>query len=93
MYYLNGQDNSLTLITTQALKEVTSRFKESYLTAAAESRRAEMLQQANTLDERESFSPLRKLRFQNAYYFTLRTTFNHRGIWRPLSLLIYRSMT
>ncbi|QDW34100.1 phosphotransferase RcsD [Yersinia sp. KBS0713] len=79
MYYLNGQDNSLTLITTQALKEVTSRFKESYLTAAAESRRAEMLQQANTLDERESFSPLRKLRFQNAYYFTLRTTFNHPG--------------
>ncbi|CNK32418.1 phosphotransferase RcsD [Yersinia mollaretii] len=79
MYYLNGQDNSLTLITTQALKEVTSRFKESYLTVAAESRRAEMLQQANTLDERESFSPLRKLRFQNAYYFTLRTTFNHPG--------------
>ncbi len=79
MYYLNGQDNSLTLVTTQALKEVTSRFKESYLTVAAESRRAEMLQQANTLDERESFSPLRKLRFQNAYYFTLRTTFNHPG--------------
>ncbi|MGE4798899.1 phosphotransferase RcsD [Yersinia hibernica] len=79
MYYLNGQDNSLALITTQPLKEVTSRFKESYLTAAAESRRAEMLQQANTLDERESFSPLRKLRFQNAYYFTIRTTFNHPG--------------
>lgn len=79
MYYLNGQDNSLTLITTQPLKEVASRFKESYLTAAAESRRAEMLQQANTLDERESFSPLRKLRFQNAYYFTIRTTFNHPG--------------
>jgi two-component system sensor histidine kinase RcsD len=81
MYYLNGQDNSLILITTQALKEVTSRFKESYLTASAESesRRAEMLQQANTLDERESFSPLRKLRFKNAYYFTLRTTFNHPG--------------
>lgn len=79
MYYLNGQDNSLILVTTQALKEVTSRFKESYLTASAESRRAEMLQQANTLDERESFSPLRKLRFQNAYYFTLRTTFNHPG--------------
>ncbi|CNH83412.1 phosphotransferase RcsD [Yersinia ruckeri] len=79
MYYLNGQDNSLILITTQSLKELTSRFKERYLTASAESRRAEMLQQANTLDERESFSPLRKLRFQNAYYFTLRTTFNHPG--------------
>lgn len=79
MYYLNGQDNSLLLITTQALKEVTSRFKESYLTASAESRRTEMLQQVNTLDERESFSPLRKMRFQNAYYLTLRTTFNHPG--------------
>ncbi|MGG7668303.1 phosphotransferase RcsD [Yersinia sp. J1] len=79
MYYLNGQDNSLILITTQSLKELTTRFKETYLTASAESRRAEMLQQANTLDERESFSPLRKQRFQNAYYFTLRTTFNHPG--------------
>lgn len=79
MYYLNGQDNNLILITTQSLKELTSRFKESYLTASAESRRIEMLQQANTLDERESFSPLRKLRFQNAYYFTIRTTFNHPG--------------
>ncbi len=38
-----------------------------------------MLQQANALDERESFSPLRHLAFQNDHYFTLRTTFNQPG--------------
>ncbi|VEA66871.1 Sensor-like histidine kinase RcsD [Serratia plymuthica] len=79
MYYLNGQDNSLSLITTQPLKELASRFRESYLTTSAEDRRAEMLQQANMLDERESFSGLRKQRFQNAYSFSIRTTFNQPG--------------
>ncbi|CAI0869561.1 phosphotransferase RcsD [Serratia liquefaciens] len=79
MYYLNGQDNSLSLITTQPLKELASRFKENYLTTSAEDRRAEMLQQANMLDERESFSALRKQRFQNAYSFSIRTTFNQPG--------------
>ncbi|CAI2516463.1 Sensor-like histidine kinase RcsD [Serratia ficaria] len=79
MYYLNGQDNSLSLITTQPLKELASRFRESYLTTSAEDRRAEMLQQANMLDERESFSALRKQRFQNAYSFSIRTTFNQPG--------------
>ncbi|CAI0694363.1 Sensor-like histidine kinase RcsD [Serratia entomophila] len=79
MYYLNGQDNSLSLITTQPLKELASRFRESYLTTSAEDRRAEMLQQANLLDERESFSALRKQRFQNAYSFSIRTTFNQPG--------------
>jgi len=79
MYYLNGQDNSLSLITTQPLKELASRFRESYLTSSAEDRRAEMLQQANMLDERESFSSLRKQRFQNAYSFSIRTTFNQPG--------------
>lgn len=29
MYYLNGQDNSLSLITTQPLKELASRFREA----------------------------------------------------------------
>ena len=38
-----------------------------------------MLLQANTLDERETFSPLRHLAWQNAHYFTLRTTFNQPG--------------
>ncbi|MCL6413780.1 phosphotransferase RcsD, partial [Pantoea agglomerans] len=51
----------------------------NYITVIAEARRTEMLQQANVLDERESFSPLRKLRFYNDYYFTLRTTFNQPG--------------
>ncbi|VXC92180.1 phosphotransfer intermediate protein in two-component regulatory system with RcsBC [Enterobacterales bacterium 8AC] len=79
MYYLNGQDNSLSLVTTQSLKELTSRLKENYLTTTATERRAEMLQQANMLDERESFSGLRKQRLQNAYSFSIRTTFNQPG--------------
>ncbi|WP_192457290.1 phosphotransferase RcsD [Musicola keenii] len=79
MYYLNGQDNSLTMVSTQPLKDISSQFRGSYLSNMVEARKAEMLQQANTLDERESFSPLRKLRFYNDYYFTLRTTFNQPG--------------
>ncbi|QCR35525.1 phosphotransferase RcsD [Nissabacter sp. SGAir0207] len=79
LYYLNGQDNSLIMVTTQPLQELTSRFKESYLTTSADARRAEMLQQANMLDERESFSTLRKSRFSNDYFFSLRTTFNNPG--------------
>ncbi|WP_121573207.1 phosphotransferase RcsD [Brenneria alni] len=79
MYYLNGIDNSLTMISTQTLKDISSQFRGSYITAIAEARRTEMLQQANVLDERESFSPIRKLRFYNDYYFTLRTTFNQPG--------------
>ncbi|MEQ9861488.1 phosphotransferase RcsD [Pectobacterium cacticida] len=79
MYYLNGIDNSLTMISTQTLKDIYSQFRGNYITVIAESRRTEMLQQANILDERESFSPLRKLRFYNDYYFTLLTTFNQPG--------------
>ena len=79
MYYLNGLDNSLSLVTTQSLKELTSRLKENYLAASAGERRIEMLQQANMLDERETFSGLRKQRFQNAYSFSIRTTFNQPG--------------
>lgn len=55
MYYLNGQDNSLVLISTLPLKDLTSGFKESTVSDIVDSRRAEMLQQANALDERESF--------------------------------------
>ncbi|GAB7261137.1 hypothetical protein DaDZ19_28040 [Dickeya ananatis] len=69
MYYLNGQDNSLTMISTQPLKDISSQFRGSYLSSMVESRKAEMLQQANTLDERESFSPLRKLRFLQRLLF------------------------
>ncbi|MGG2140234.1 phosphotransferase RcsD [Symbiopectobacterium sp. RP] len=79
MYYLNGVDNSLSMISTQILKDISAQFRGSYITAIAEARRTDMLQQSNALDERESFSPIRKLRFYNDYYFTLRTTFNQPG--------------
>ena len=52
MYYLNGQDNSLVLISTLPLKDLTSGFKESTVSDIVDSRRAEMLQQANALDGR-----------------------------------------
>lgn len=79
MYYLNGLDNSLILVSTLPLKDLSSSFKESTISNVVESRRAEMLLQANTLDERETFSSLRHLAWQNGYYFTLRTTFNQPG--------------
>lgn len=79
MYYLNGQDNSMILVSTLPLKDLSSGFKESSIGSIVDARRAEMLQQANALDERESFSPLRRLTWQNGYYFTLRTTFNQPG--------------
>lgn len=55
MYYLNGLDNSLILVSTLPLKDLSSSFKESTISSVVESRRAEMLLQANTLDERETF--------------------------------------
>ncbi len=79
MYYLNGLDNSLILVSTLPLKDLSSSFKESTISSVVESRRAEMLLQANTLDERETFSSLRHLTWQNGHYFTLRTTFNQPG--------------
>lgn len=79
MYYLNGQDNSMILVSTLPLKDLSSGFKDSTVGSVVDARRAEMLQQANALDERESFSPLRRLTWQNGYYFTLRTTFNQPG--------------
>lgn len=79
MYFLNGQDNSLIMISTLPLKDMATRFKESTVTTLVDTRRAEMLQQANALDERESFSPLRRFAWQNDHYFTVRTTFNQPG--------------
>jgi two-component system sensor histidine kinase RcsD len=79
MYYLNGQDNSMILVSTLPLKDLSSGFKETGVGTIVDSRRAEMLQQANALDERESFSRLRRLAWQNGHYFTLRTTFNQPG--------------
>jgi len=79
MYYLNGSDNSLILVSTLPLRDISSGFRDSIIAAIIESRRAEMLHQANVIDERESFSSLRKLNWQNIHYFTLRTTFNQPG--------------
>nr|WP_222939027.1 phosphotransferase RcsD [Duffyella gerundensis] len=79
MYFLNGQDNSLIMVSTLPLKDMATRFKESAVTTLVDARRAEMLQQANALDERESFSPLRRFAWQNDNYFTVRTTFNQPG--------------
>ena len=79
MYFLDGQDNSLIMISTLPLKDMATRYKESAISSLVDGRRAEMLQQANALDERESFSPLRHFAFQNDHYFTLRTTFNQPG--------------
>lgn len=79
MYFLNGQDNSMILVSTLPLKDMASRYKESAISNIVEARRAEMLQQANALDERESFSPLRRFTWQNDSYFTVRTTFNQPG--------------
>ena len=79
MYYLNGQDNSLILVSTLPLKDLSTGLKETGVSSIVDSRRAEMLQQANALDERESFSLLRTLAWQNGHYFTLRTTFNQPG--------------
>ncbi|PIJ50076.1 phosphotransferase RcsD [Erwinia sp. OLTSP20] len=79
MYFLNGQDNSLIVISTLPLKDMATRYKETAINNLVDARRAEMLQQATALDERESFSPLRRFTWQNDHYFTLRTTFNQPG--------------
>lgn len=79
LYFLDGQDNSLIFISTLPLKDMATRYKESAISNIVDTRRAEMLQQANALDERESFSPLRRFSWQNDHYFTLRTTFNQPG--------------
>ncbi len=79
MYFLNGQDNSMILVSTLPLKDMATRYKESAISNIVDARRAEMLQQANALDERESFSPLRRFTWQNDHYFTVRTTFNQPG--------------
>lgn len=79
MYYLNGLDNSLILVSTLPLRDISSGFRDSIISGIIDSRRAEMLHQANMLDERESFSSLRTLNWQNIHYFTLRTTFNRPG--------------
>ena len=79
LYYLNGQDNSLIMVSALSMRDLSAHNKESYLSNAVDTRKTEMLQQSNALDEREGFSDFRKSRYLNAYYFTLRTTFNNPG--------------
>ncbi|NHB61273.1 phosphotransferase RcsD [Photorhabdus sp. RW14-46] len=79
MYYLNGKDNNLFLITTHSILKPELRFKESYLTLTAESKRSEMLMQSTALDERENISSIHKLNGENIYFYTYRATFNSPG--------------
>ncbi len=88
MYYLNGQDNSLILISTLPLKDLSSGFKESTIGNIVDSRRAEMLQQANALDERESFSSLRKLAGKTVTILRCARPSISRDIWQPWWRLI-----
>jgi two-component system sensor histidine kinase RcsD len=85
MYYLNGLDNSLILVSTLPLKDLSSSFKESTISSVVESRRAEMLLQANTLDERETFSSLRHLAWQNGTTLRYAPPLTSPDTWRRLS--------
>lgn len=79
MYYLNGKDNSLSLISTLPLKKLFTRYQENFVSYNTGTRRAEMLQQANEIELRETFTALRKVRFLDEPFFTLQTTFNQPG--------------
>ncbi|MGL9734243.1 MAG: hypothetical protein ACR5LD_08175 [Symbiopectobacterium sp.] len=48
IYYLNGVDNSLSMISTQILKDISAQFRGSYITAIDEARRMEMLHNSQT---------------------------------------------
>ncbi|MBC8950985.1 MULTISPECIES: phosphotransferase RcsD [Xenorhabdus] len=79
MYYLNGQDNNLLLITTYPILKPEIRFKESYLTLNPETKRTEMLDQSSTLEEKESISSINVLRSENIYFYTYKAAFNATG--------------
>ncbi|GLX63121.1 phosphotransferase RcsD [Proteus vulgaris] len=79
LYYLNGKGNDLILITTHSVLKPEIRYKESYLTLTAESKRSELLMQSTALDEKESLSPIRKMSTENIYYYTYRIMFNVPG--------------
>ncbi|MBT0720547.1 phosphotransferase RcsD [Rosenbergiella collisarenosi] len=80
LYYLNGEDNSLSVVTNGQLTDKLNRYEGRNITSAIAARRNEMLQQANTLDEKESFSTLRRnQQIANGTFITLRTTFNQPG--------------
>lgn len=80
LYYLNGEDNSLAVITNGHLIKTLNRYEGRNIAASIAGRRNEMLQQANTLDEKESFSALRRNQLlSRGAFITLRTTFNQPG--------------
>lgn len=77
MYYLNGQDKSLTLVSTLPLNALFSEKNNAAITDIISSKRAEMLQQANLPDKGESFSPLQHFDNLNRDgFFSMRTTYN-----------------
>ncbi|PHM75087.1 phosphotransferase RcsD [Xenorhabdus kozodoii] len=79
MYYLNGQDNNLLLVTTYPTLKPEIRFKESYLTLTPETRRTEMLEQSSALEEKESISSINVLRDEDIYFYTYKAAFNATG--------------
>lgn len=80
LYYLNGEDNSLAVITNGHLIKTLNRYEGRNIASSIAGRRNEMLQQANTLDEKESFSALRRnQQLSRGAFITLRTTFNQPG--------------
>lgn len=93
MYYLNGLDNSLILVSTLPLKDLSSSFKESTITSVVESRRAEMLLQANTLDERKPFPLCAASPGRMATILPCAPPLTSRATWQPLSPLTCRLTT
>ncbi|PHM37468.1 phosphotransferase RcsD [Xenorhabdus innexi] len=79
MYYLNGKDNNLLLVTTHPILKPEIKFKESYLTLTSDFKRSEMLAQSIALDERESISSINVLRGENIYFYTYKAAFNSPG--------------
>ncbi|HGN1705528.1 TPA: phosphotransferase RcsD [Providencia rettgeri] len=79
MYYLNGLDNTLVLVTTHSILKPELRFKESYLTLTSEEKRADMLAQSTQLDRREIISNIQKYSPDDLFYYTYRLMFNSPG--------------
>ncbi|PHM46032.1 hybrid sensory histidine kinase in two-component regulatory system with EvgA [Xenorhabdus mauleonii] len=79
MYYLNGKDNNLLLVTNHSVLKPEIKLKESYLTRTPDIRRSEMLDQSITLEEKESISPINVLRSENLYFYTYKAAFNTVG--------------
>lgn len=81
MYYLNGGITVWFWSQRYHLK-ISSGFKESTIDSIVDSRRAEMLQQANALDERESFSALRHLTGRTVITLLCEPLSISTGIWQ-----------